>query len=48
MVSELSDLLGFKIHQFIGQMFVVPSLNVAKKTNLGFISFLILCCNIEK
>ena len=48
MVYEAGDLLGFQIHLFIGQKFVVPSLNVAIKTNLGFIPFLILCHNIEK
>ena len=35
MVYEVGDLSGFKIHLFIGQLFVVPSLNVATKTNLG-------------
>ena len=48
MVYEASNLSGFKIHLFIGQMFVVPSLNVVTKTNLGFVPFLILCHNIEK
>ena len=33
---------------FKGQKFVVPSLNVVTKTNLGFIPFLILCRDIEK
>ena len=28
--------------------FIVPSLNVMTKTNLGFIPFLILCHDIEK
>ena len=40
MVFEADDLSGFKIHLFIGQMFVVPSSNVMTKTNLGFIPFL--------
>ena len=48
MIYEASGLLGFKIYLFIGQMFVVPSLNVATETNLGFIPFLILCRDIEK
>ena len=48
MVYEASDLAGFKIYLFIGQMFVVPSLNVTTKTNLGFVPFLILCRDIEK
>ena len=48
MVYEAGDLSGFKIHLFINQIFVVPSLNVATKTNLGFIPFLILCHDIEK
>ena len=33
---------------FKGQKFVVPSLNVATKTDLGFITFFILCHDIEK
>ena len=48
MAYEAGDLSGFKIHLFIGQLFVVPSLNVVTKTNLGFIPFLILCRGIEK
>ena len=48
MAYEASDLSGFKIHLFIDQLFIVPSLNVATKTNLGFIPFLILFLNIEK
>ena len=48
MVYEAGNLSGFNIHLFIGQIFVVPSLNDAKKTNLGFIPFLILCRDIEK
>ena len=47
MAYEAGDLSGSKIHLFIGQLFVVPSLNVATKTNLGFLPFLILCHNIE-
>ena len=39
MVYEVGDLLRFKIHLFIDQLFVVSSLNVATKTNLGFIHF---------
>ena len=42
MAFELSNLL------FKGKKFVVPSLNVATKTNLGLIPFLILCRDIEK
>ena len=41
MVYEAGGLSGFKFYLFIGQMFVVPLLNVATKTNLGFVSFLI-------
>ena len=48
MVYEVGGLSSFKIYLFIGQMFVVPSLNVVTKTNLGFVPFLILCCDIEK
>ena len=48
MVYEAGDLSSFKIHLFIGQLFFVPSLNVATKTILGFIPFLILCCDIDK
>ena len=46
MAYEAGDLSGFKIHLFIGQLFFVPSLNVATKTNLGFIPFSILCHDI--
>ena len=45
---EAGGLLGFKIFIFIAKCFVVPSLNVATKTNLGFTPFLILCRDIEK
>ena len=48
MVYKAGGLSSFKIYLFIGQMFVVPSLNVAKKTNLGFVPFLISCRDIEK
>ena len=48
MVYEASGLSCFKNDLFIGPIFVVPSLNVVTKTNLGFIPFLILCRNIEK
>ena len=43
MVYEASGLSGFKNDLFICPIFVVPSLNVTTKTNLGFIPFLILC-----
>ena len=46
MVDEASGLLGLKNDLFICPIFVVPSLNVATKTNLGFIPFLILCRDI--
>ena len=36
---EASGILGFKDYLFIGIVFVVPSLNVATKTNLWFIPF---------
>ena len=48
MVYEVGGLSGFKIYLFIGQMFVVPSLNVVTKTNLEVVPFLILCRNMEK
>ena len=48
MVYEASGFSSFKIYIFIGQMFVVPSLKIVTKTNLGFVLFLILCCDIEK
>ena len=48
LVDEASDLSGFKHVLFIGSLLVVPSLNVATKTILGFIPFLILCRDIEK
>ena len=31
MAYEVGDLSGFKMHLFIGQLFVVPSLNVVTK-----------------
>ena len=48
MVYEADGLSGFKIYLFIGQMFVMPSLNVATKTNLRFVPFLILCRDKKK
>ena len=36
----------FKNFLFIAKNFVMPSLNVSTKANLGFIPFLILCCDI--
>ena len=48
MVYEASSLSSFKIDLLIDPIFVVPSLNVVTKTNLGFIPFLILCRDIEK
>ena len=46
---EADGLSVFKIFLFIGHMFVVPSLIVAtKKIDLGFVPFLILCCDIKK
>ena len=47
-IFEAGGLLGFKYFLFIAKSFVVPSLNVATKTNLGFILFLLLCRDIEK
>ena len=35
-----------KIIHLWADCFVVPSLHVATKTNLGFIPFLTLCCDI--
>ena len=43
--------VAFQISKIIylwSKWFVVPSLNVATKTNLAFIPFLILCLAIEK
>ena len=48
MVYEASGLPSFKNDLFIGPVFLVPSLNVATKTNLGFIYFSLLCRDIEK
>ena len=48
MVYEASGLSGLKIIYLLAKCFVVPSFNVATKTNLGFIPFLILCRDIEK
>ena len=47
-IYEADGLSVFKNFLFIGQMFVMPSLNVATKIDLGFVPFLILCCDIEK
>ena len=47
-VFKVDGLSGFKNFLFIAKCFVVPSLNVMIKTNLGFIPFLLLCCDIEK
>ena len=47
-VYEEGGLSDLKNYLFMGQMFVVPSLNVVTKTNLGFIPFLILCRDREK
>ena len=48
LVDEASGFSSFKHDLFIGSLLVVPSLNVATKTSLGFIPFLILCHDIEK
>ena len=48
MVYEASGRSGLKNDLFMGLIFVAPSLNVTTKTNLGFITFLILCRDIEK
>ena len=47
MVYEKDGLSFFKKFLFIGQMFVVPSLIVATKIDLGFVPFLILCRDIK-
>ena len=45
-IFEAGGLLGFKNFLFIAKSFVVPSLNVVTKTNLGFILFSLLCHDI--
>ena len=47
-VYEADGLSVFKNFLLVGQMFVVPSLNVTTKFDLGFVPFLILCYDIEK
>ena len=42
-VYDADGLSVFKNFLFISQMFVVPSLIVANKIDLGFVPFLILC-----
>ena len=46
-VYESGGLSVFKIFLFISQMFVMPSLIVATKIDLGFVPFLILCRDIK-
>ena len=48
MVYEEGGLSDLKIIYLWAKCFVVPFLNVAKNTSLGFISFLILCRDIKK
>ena len=48
MLYEEGGLLDFKIIYLWAKCFVVPLLNVVTNTSLGFISFLILCCDIKK
>ena len=48
MVYEKGGLLVFKNFLFIGLQVVVPSLNVATTTDLGFVPFLISCRDIQK
>ena len=39
----------FQNYPFMGQLFCcVPSLNVVTNDSLGFIPFLIICCDIKK
>ena len=47
-ICEVGGFSGLKFFLFIAKCFVVPSLNVATETNLGFNPLLILCRNIEK